>query len=147
MFDQGWHLVYGPVQVPVDVTPDTQVTEPYMLVFRMSGNSGDPGPEITVWTFGNYSDPNGQRADGSWPPIVVTAMISYAIRDDSPDRDVTDEDYEYRQGIAVYPTAVMANVGASTLARDYAQSQDSLLNWTGESAMHRQGGFLPAKTE
>jgi hypothetical protein len=142
MFNQGWHLISGPVQVPDSVGGDTQLTDPYMLLFRMSGRSEDPGPEIVVYIYGEYSDPNSGES-----PLVVTAMVVYEIREDNDDRDVNDADCEFRTALGHHPDAETAGRFAEGLARHYARLGDALLNWTGESAMQRTGGPVSAKAE
>ena len=154
MHNQSWHVVpYGGHAVnrtSTDVTPDTQLTDAWMVIFRMDFEpAGSPGPEIVVYTYAEYDDPNGQRKDGTWPDIVTCAQVAYEIheevtwKDDSVTRsyrEVTEADHEYRQGDVVYPTAEEADTAARTEAYRYVANGDLGWDWNGESAMHRQGG-------
>lgn len=145
MFNQNWHVVYGPVEEATSVSPDTQVTNVYTLVFRMGGASGEPGPEIVVYTYGEFADVNGQRADGTWPDVIITAMIGYEIRE--ADGDVNDADYDYQSLDENYPgpegwdeAAPEIVDAAKKLADSYAARGDDGFDWNGESAMMRTGG-------
>lgn len=142
MFNQGWRVVsgLGPVASSADVSPDTQATGAYMIVFRRdAGKLGDPGAEVTVYTFGEHNAVN----DGN-SPLVVTAQVGYEIRGDNPDRDVNDADYEYIPGTRTYANDRLGHKQAATAAYDLAWKWvlfgDQMIDWTGESGMMRQGG-------
>jgi hypothetical protein len=144
MYNQNWHVVSGPTETPMDIAPDTQVTNAVEIVFRMEHRPySSPGPEIVVNVYGEYSDPNGQRDDGSWPPVVVCVQVGYEIREE--DGEVNDADYEYHQEDFEYPPGPgndypgLTN-GVMRVAREYAARGDLGWDWNGESAMHRTGG-------
>lgn len=141
MFNQNWHVVYGPVESNMDVGGDTQLTDVYEIVYRMSGVAGAPGPEIVQYVYGEYDDPNGQKPDGTWPDIVVTTMTGYEIRERNG--DVNDADYTYESSGLTYPDAEAAFAMAKKVADLYAESPehaDIMFDWNGVSAMHREGG-------
>lgn len=143
MYNQNWHVVYGPVKTPDDIAPDTQLTDAIEMVLRMSGEQGEPGPEIAVSVFGDLSDPNGQHEDESWPPAVVTTQVGYEIRD--LNGEVNDADYEYIQGDLEYPvTSDGKDVALFSAVKREAERMAGLgdmgWDWNGKSAMHRSGG-------
>lgn len=144
MYNQNWHVVYGPESTNADISPDTQLTEAVEVVFRMDGRPYDsPGPQITVSVYGEYTDPSGQREDGSWPPVVIGTQVAYEIREE--DGDANDADYEYSQGDFIcdpgpekdYPD--LEN-GVKRAAGNYVALGDANWDWDGKSAMHRTGG-------
>lgn len=145
MYNQNWHVVYGPATTNADMVPETQVTEAVEVVFRMDGEMGEPGPEIVVSVFGEYADPNGQRADGSWPPVVIGTQVAYEIREENG--EVNGTDYEYTQGDWEFPVAEGNNypglvAAVKREAASYAARGDLGWDWDGKSAMHREGGPL-----
>lgn len=131
MYNQNWHVVLGPRKVPADIT-ETQLTDPWMVVLRMKGESTDPGPEIVIYVFAEQ--PEGR--DG----IVVTTQAGYEIREDNRDRDVNDADYEYESSEEEYDSIEVADVAAQQLARSYADNAGKFFDWTGDSPMIRTGG-------
>lgn len=144
MYNQNWHVVYGPAPTNADISPDTQLTDAVEVVFRMDkGNMGDPGAEIIVSVYGDLADPNGQHDDGSWPDIVVATQTAYKIRD--VDGEVND-DYEYTQSSYSYPydgtdtrnPAIF--VAAQNEAAEIAAHGDARLDWNGKDPMNRSGG-------
>jgi hypothetical protein len=144
MHNQNWHVVYGPTATNADISPDTQLTEAVEVVFRMDYRPySSPGPEIVVSVYGEYTDPNGQRDDGSWPPVAVCTQVAYEIREENG--DVNDGDYEYVQGdwefapddSGDYPGLVSA---IKHEAAKYVRLGDMAWDWNGKSAMHRSGG-------
>ena len=146
MHNQNWHVVYGPQEVPDDISPDTQVTNAVQMVFRMSGESGDPGPEIVVSVFGEYADPNGQREDGSWPDVVLGTQVGYEVRE--ADGEVNYADYEYTQGDFAFrkdfATGYFAGLEEAVKreAAKYAAMGDAGWDWNGRDPMHREGGTV-----
>lgn len=142
MYNQNWHVVYGPESTNADISPDTQLTEAVEVVFRMDGRPYDsPGPQITVSVYGEYTDPDGQREDGSWPPVVIGTQVAYEIREE--DGDANDADYEYTQGDWEFPAdAIDDDVIAAVKheAARYVRLGDMAWDWDGKSAMHRTGG-------
>ena len=144
MYNQNWHIVYGPSVTQADLSPDTQVTDAIEMVFRMSGEMGDPGPEIAVSVYGDFADPNGQRDDGSWPDIVVTTMAAFEIRE--ADGEVNYSAYEYTQSDYSYPydgtdernPAIFVAVQGE--AAEIAARGDDGFDWNGQDPMNRSGG-------
>lgn len=140
MYNQNWHVVYGPLKTAADIAPDTQITDAIEMTWRMAGELGEPGPEITVYVFGEYSDPNGQRNDGTWPPAVVTTQVGYSIREDN---DYTD--YEYTRSDMTYPaTEDGKNVALFSAVKHQgewlARLGDANWDWNGKDPMNRSGG-------
>ena len=145
MYNQNWHVVSGPTETPADISPDTQITNAVEIVFRMDDRPySSPGPEIVVSVYGEYADPNGQRDDGSWPPVVVGTQVGYEIREENG--DVNDADYEYTQGDWAFSldedTGYYAGLedAVKRQAARYVALGDMGWDWNGESAMHRTGG-------
>lgn len=144
MYNQNWHVVSGPTETPMDIVPDTQLTFPIEIVFRMDFRPySSPGPEIVVNVFGEYADPSGQREDGSWPPVVVGTQVGYEIREENG--DVNDADYEYVQGDWEFEPGPEKDYpgldeAVKREAAKYAALGDKNWDWDGKSAMHRSGG-------
>lgn len=139
MYNQNWHVVYGPARTQGNYGGDTQVTDAWEVVFRMDDKPySSPGPEIVVYCYGEYADPNKPAEHNE---IVVTAMIMYDIR--TGDNDVSDSDMEYDTQDAIsYPTSEDADKAAKWKALRYASLGDSGWDWDGKSAMHRTGGAI-----
>lgn len=94
MQEKPWTVVSGPEEVLCDVSPDTQLTDPWQLVLRRDGlESGAPGDEIVIYTYAEFNDPNGQKPNGDWPDVVVTAQVGFEIREENG--DVNTADYAY----------------------------------------------------
>jgi len=114
------------------------------MVFRMSGEMGDPGPEIAVSVYAEFADPNGQHDDGSWPDIVVTTMAAFEIRDD--EGEVDNSHYEYTQSDYSYPyegtdernPAIFVAVQGE--AASIAARGDDGFDWNGQDIFRRSGG-------
>lgn len=141
MYNQNWHVVYGPAGTSADIAPDVQVTEAVEVIFRMDGKPhGSPGPEIVVSVYGAYADPNGQRDDGSWPDVIVETQVAYQVRE--ADGEVNDTDYEYTQGDMAYPADEIGDA-VKREVHGYVTLGDRAWNWNGESAMQRAGGPVP----
>jgi hypothetical protein len=145
MYNQNWHVVYGPKPTNADISPDTQITEAVEVVFRMDSRAyNSPGPQITVSVYGAYTDPNGQRGDGSWPPVVLETQVAYEIFEENG--DVNGTDYEYEQGDFEFEldheTGYHSGLTEAVKreAQKYADLGDNCWDWNGKSAMHRSGG-------
>lgn len=142
MYNQNWHVVYGPAPTDADISPDTQFTEAVEVVFRMDYRAySSPGPEIVVSVYGEYTNPNGQREDGSWPPVVIGTQVAYEIREENG--DVNDGDYEYVQGDFEFPADVIDDDVIAAIKREaakYVSLGDMAWDWDGKSVMHRTGG-------
>lgn len=146
MYNQNWHVVYGPVRSSADVSPDTQLTDAMEMVWRMDDKPySSPGPEIVVNVYGEFTDPNGERDDGTWPPAVVTTQVAYEIRD--ADGEVDNSDYEYQQGDLEFPlpgekepTNPALFFAVQLEANRIAARGDMGWDWDGKSIFSRSGG-------
>jgi hypothetical protein len=135
MYNQNWRVATGPTQTPADVSPDTQVTDAWEIVFRMDDRAySSPGPEIVVSVYGEHCDVNDGDSD-----IVITAQIAYEIREENG--DVYDSDYEYHtEDGRTFPDATTADWAAHAMALEWAARGDDGWDWNGKSGMMRKGG-------